>query len=363
MNRDRERRRRERRAQLDGGDPWQQRAMEAARQRMDLAITPLPDIAGKRFFFYGSFVAWPLYYKKSPKDLVESRGGRIVDNLDSSVNYAVLTGRRRKAIEKRQKKVEELNDGGAKIVILGEGSLRNLLRIDFHKTSFHFSGDLSINEGSPERAASIVKKYGSIIHNKPSEETDFIVLGKKAEAEVKDLSGPCVLESEDFIDLLYYSLPSPGNRAGFPWFVHQLETRFGLEPIQKAKALLHHNNYKLRFEYGDSWARGVLRRGSRDHPWAFVALKEDGSHLCFRDDPYAAHELCRQQPERACPHILAFALALVCAHQVPATAMVEWLDRRQEKSMSWWEEGGWLEKLTEKNQKSDEDWPPLDLFL
>jgi len=306
---------------------------------------PAEDITGKSFVIIGEMVYWPRAIGGSPEKLIPQRGGILHDELTEQTDYLVLSPARTAGKAKAQKKAQKLKDAGCKLVILDDGGLAHLLRPKLEAATFYIAGGFDCAPGGegPTHPRTLVQAMGGIVHETPSETTQFAVIGErraagKAEAErlieTFEKSGTLVrLGEEAFLELVALHRP-PMKNDGLTGLFIRLQTLFDSGKIERALKMLKKERMHLFADVTSERILGIVQSQRSSDVYA-CHLDAQGVYSCRMMNL----EPCMGQGGAAgqckgCKHLLVLVMGLVNEGLLKSTDAEAWLVAATSKGVS-----------------------------
>jgi len=330
------------------------------------------DITGKVFMLVGEMVRWPAALGGDPVKVIRRRGGTVVEKLSPEVNYLVLSSRRAGGKAAAHRKAQKLNDKGAKIQVVDDAVLAHLLRPKLESASFYVAGGFNCCPGGegPTHPRALVQTVGGVVHDTPTDQTQFGVIGERraaGKADAERLIAPFVeagsmirLGEAAFLELISTHRP-PGRDDGLAGLFVRLQTLVDPKKLERALKMLKAERMQLFAEATPQRIIGIVRSQRSDDVYA-CHLASDGTFGCRTMDLSNCMGLGGSSATgKACKHLVVLVMGLVHEGLLSSQNAEQWMSLASTKGVSSSTEASAEAILRYKGVQAGEmDWRPIE---
>lgn len=311
----------------------------AARERTAPA-DPARPWAGQRWMFFGAFAVWPRYHGRSPAEVAELRGARVIDavadDMDSGIDVVVfgdLRGPGRAEAKKRAARFPGLE-------ILDEAAYRARVRIDLAGKRFAFVGGFDCSpaglaELDGSLLARMVEAAGGIVTTEIDATLDYLAVGnRRGEGKIAAINrvtrlvagGARItqLDEDAFLDLVRLDIAGgrPASAAlDFAGFLAQLYGHVDRGKLGRALDMLRKERFWLYARLDTARLVGVVRSQSGSGSVYASWLTHDGRYGCTQPDLSD----CMGLQGSTCKHLMALVVGLARTGQLALPQALAWM--------------------------------------
>jgi hypothetical protein len=313
------------------------------------------DLKGKSVAFFGEFNFWPSYHPARPEAMAAQHGARVVREVDPSLDYLVLGGKRGSGKSEAKKSAEKLmaenekrkKKGLSEIhypVILDEAAFRELFRLDLTGKSFAFIGGFDCCGGELDEGllTGMVTAVGGTVTQDLNEQLNYVVIGmrrgvgktaavNRAQKLKADGAKFEMIDEERFMELMRTDSPATqSNESGvmdFAGFFSKLHGTVDQGKLGRAMKMLKSESFKLYSHNSDERLVGVVR-SQRDPDKVYSSwLTNEGKYGCNGQNL----DDCMGLQGSACKHLLVLLVGLTHAGALQPERAYNWIKLAQGK--------------------------------
>lgn len=313
------------------------------------------DLKGKSIAFFGEFNYWPSYHPARPAAMAEKHGAKVVREVDGTLDYLVLGGKRGPDKSEAKKSAEKLRAENEKRkkkglpeihypIILDEGAFRELFRLDLTGKRFTFIGGFDCCGGELDEAllTRMVTAVGGTVTQDVNEQLDYVVIGNRRgvgkvaavnRAQKLKVDGAKfeMIDEERFMELMRTDAPaSQSDESGvmdFAGFFSRLHGTVDQGKLGRAMKMLKSESFKLYSHNSDARIVGVVR-SQKDPDKAYSSwLTNEGKYGCNGQNL----EECLGLQGSVCKHLLVLLVGLTHAGELQPEQAYNWIKLAQGK--------------------------------